>query len=913
MDPTLLLKALHGAAAGVMITDREGAIQWINAEFSRMTGYSSEDVVGHNTRILNSGIHDQSLFGDLWRTILSGLAWHGEMVNRRKDGSLYTEEQSITPVFNERQEVTQFICIKRDITARKRMEAELRESKERYQTLIECLGEGIVSMDRQRRILMANPAAENIFGVPRGAAVGKDVRDFADPGDLHLLRSEAERRERGEEGTFDLRVIRADGERRTLQVTATPQYDTSRQFQNILWVIRDITEEKRRLRTLRLLAHTLESVDECVSICDPGDRLLFVNRAFLRTYGYEECNLIGESIGIIRSPLNSPEVTGEILPATLAGGWRGELWNRKRDGTDFPVMLNTAAVIDGNGNIEATVGVARDITERKRAEAELTRARDHAESANRAKSEFLAMMSHEIRTPMNGVIGMTGLLLDTDLTPLQHEFADTARRSGEALLTLINDILDFSRIEAGKLEIECYPFDLCEVVEDVNELLASKARDKTSDLSLHYPPRTPRRFLGDGSRIRQIMTNLVGNAVKFTSNGSVLTSIQCDGQEAEHAQMRISVRDSGIGIAQESIGRLFEKFSQVDSSSTRKFSGTGLGLAISKQLVNLMGGSIGVESCLGEGSTFWFKLPLRMDTERLVLAPSSADIHGVRALIVDDNEVNRRVLDEQITGWGMRDGSAAGGAEALEAIRAAQRSGDPYQFVFLDYVMPEMDGIMLARAIRNDPSLHDTAIVMLTSLGQAPEISQAEGNIIDACLTKPVRQSQLFNTVVSIWTKRLGVNVADGIPPKPGNGAAKPDLLRSFTSCRVRVMIAEDNIVNQKVASRMVERLGLRADVAANGLEAVAMFELLPYDLILMDCQMPEMDGYEATAKIRQLKASPRRVVIIAMTAEAMAGTRERCLEAGMDDYISKPVKLEELRTILGKWLLFQQPGVNKP
>src|ERR1039458_122693 len=453
MDPTLLLTALEGAAAGIVITDRAGTIQWVNSEFTRLTGYSREDVVGQSTRIL-TGTHDQSFFADLWRTILAGSAWHGEMVSRGKDGTLYTAEQSITPVFNDRRELTHFIGFQRDITARKQMEEELRESQERYQSTIECLGEGVVSADRQQRIVMTNPAAESIFGIPRGAAIGRGVAEFVDPADLPLLASEAARRERGEKSSFELRAIRPDGERRTLQVTATPQYDIHGEFDGSLGVIRDITEEKRLLQKLKLLADTLDSVDECVSICDPGDRLLFVNRAFLRTYGYEEFNLIGESIGIVRSPLNSPEVTAGILPATLAGGWNGELWNRKRDGTDFLVMLNTAAVTDGDGNVEATVGVARDITERKRAEAELTRAKDNAESANRAKSEFLAMMSHEIRTPMNGVIGMTGLLLDTHLTPEQRDYAETVRNSGDALLTVINDILDFSKIEAGKLLIE---------------------------------------------------------------------------------------------------------------------------------------------------------------------------------------------------------------------------------------------------------------------------------------------------------------------------------------------------------------------------------------------------------------------------------------------------------------------------
>jgi PAS domain S-box-containing protein len=556
-------------------------------------------------------------------------------------------------------------------------------------------------------------------------------------------------------------VIRPDGERRTLQVSAAPQYDSNGLFQGSLGVIRDITEEKRLLQRLKLLAHTLDSVDECVSICDPEDRLLFVNRAFLRTYGYEECNLIGENVSIVRSPLSSPEVTGGILPATLAGGWRGELWNRKRDGADFLVMLNTAAVVDGNGRVEATVGVARDITESKRAEAELTRARDNAERANRAKSEFLAMMSHEIRTPMNGVIGMTGLLLDTQLKPEQRDYAETVRKSGDALLTVINDILDFSKIEAGKLLIECSSFDLRKVIEEVHDLLAPKAEEHKLELILEYPSNLPRHFIGDAGRIRQVVTNLAGNAIKFTSRGSVRTAVECLDQDGQTAQMRVAVHDTGVGIPQKRLGSLFDRFTQVDSSITRRFGGTGLGLAIAKQLTELMGGSLAVASRLGEGSEFSLTLPLRRDAH-----------------------------------------------------------------------------------------------------------------------------------------PRAGADVAE-----PRTGGLGAGWAGYFAGSGLRVLVAEDNPVNQKVAVRILEKLGLRADLASNGVEALELREMLPYDLILMDCQMPEMDGYEAAREIRRREEGKRRTAIVAMTAEAMTGARERCIEAGMDDYIAKPVRFEDLVEALQKWL----------
>jgi len=366
--------------------------------------------------------------------------------------------------------------------------------------------------------------------------------------------------------------------------------------------------------------------------------------------------------------------------------------------------------------------------------------------------------------------------------------------------------------------------------------------------------------------------------------------------------MRISVRDTGVGIPQEKIGLLFEKFSQVDGSTTRRYGGTGLGLAISKQLVNLMEGSIGVESRLGEGSTFWFDLPLRLDTEPQAGPPPVADISGLRALILDDNEVNRRLLQEQVTGWGMRNGSFATAGQALQEVRVAQEAGDPYHFVLLDYLMPERDGIALARAIRADASLGGCVIVMLSSIGQCQKIKQTQG-VIDACLSKPVRQSQLFHTLTSAWAKRRGSELSCGLRPEQNARDLKAAVTGKFAACHSRVLVVEDNVVNQKVACRMLERLGLRTDVAANGREAVAMSALVPYDLIFMDCQMPEMDGYEATREIRRRDGSAGHVAVIALTAEAMAGYRETCLGAGMDDYLTKPVRLDELCVALSRWL----------
>jgi CheY-like chemotaxis protein/anti-sigma regulatory factor (Ser/Thr protein kinase) len=469
-------------------------------------------------------------------------------------------------------------------------------------------------------------------------------------------------------------------------------------------------------------------------------------------------------------------------------------------------------------------------------------------------------------------------------------------------LSVINDILDFSKIEAGRMAIESFAFDLRVVIEEVNEMLAPRIEDRRLDLVLKYPREVPSHFIGDAGRIRQVVTNLAGNAVKFTPCGHVLITVNCESQDGKKARIRIAVEDTGPGIPKEKLDGLFEEFSQVDASTTRKFGGTGLGLAISKQLVNLMGGEVGVNSQAGEGSTFWFTLPLRLDAQPHVEAEPLADLRGLRVLIVDDNNANRRMLHEQIISWEMRNGSYAGAEQALQAMREARGAGDPYQFVLQDYEMPEMDGAILAAAIKADPLLSDAVVVMLTSVGHYGDVRHVEGASADACVMKPVRQSKLHDTLATEWSKKLqrGLAPKTNTPSETVSPRSKPSARHPENT--VRVLVAEDNRVNQKVAVRMLERLGLRPDVANDGREAVELSGLSPYDVIFMDCQMPNVDGYAATAEIRRRQGPEGQVAIIAMTAEAMKGCREQCIAAGMDDYITKPVRLEEIAEVLQKW-----------
>jgi two-component system, sensor histidine kinase and response regulator len=794
------------------------------------------------------------------------------------------------PLFDNAKEVAAIGGLFVDITETKEAMAALTRSEERFRQIVEIAHEGIWMIDTDCRTTYLNQRMAEMLGCRIEDVLGRSFFEFTLPEDYQALQQRLESRKQGSVENTDFRLRCCDGTILWTNSSSSPIYGVDKEYIGALAMITDISKRKQAEDTLQKSQSKLAAlIDSLPGMAFTGEcvypwNMTYASEGCLDLTGYASHELRNEAYCLtsLVLPEDLPNICNVIHSALENNeAYVIEYRIRTKTGQVRWLWEKARAVTDAEGNPLFVEGFITDITALKRVESELIEARNTALEAAKLKSQFLANMSHEIRTPMNGIIGMTGLLLETALETEQREYAQTVRVSGESLLSLINDILDFSKIEAGKLNLETVVFEVRQVIEEIVELLAGQAEAKRIILACSVEANVPIKVSGDPGRLRQVLLNLVGNAIKFTEQGEAVIRVQNISQMDDKVCLRFEIQDSGIGISEGESARLFQAFFQADSSSTRRHGGTGLGLAISQQLTELMGGQLAFKSALGIGSTFEFTLAFGV-----VSQPEQQTWPDLRVLVACNHAANRLSLQSALQELGMQVQLAANSAEALQ--KASTMSFD---IAFVEEHFGGLEGLAWLKL----PSLANVRLALITSFSNRMHYQSFLGIKLAACLTKPlVRHSQLVECL-----QRM-LNAVEA--PEPTTHAI------GKSSSPLRILVVEDNVVNQRVALRQLEKLGYHADLASNGLEALAAYEHIHYDLILMDCQMPKMDGYEATAEIRQRALHTQRIPIVAMTAHAMEGDREYCLAVGMDDYLSKPVKVEELRAVLNRWLVEEDP-----